>query len=309
MTLQELRYLVALADEGHFARAAERCHVGQPTLSTQLKKLEEFLGVALFERGKRHVIPTPLGEAIIAQARIVLEEAGKLRQLADHGQDPMKGPFRLGIIPTLGPYLLPHLLPTIHAIYPELRLLLREDLTRNLLAQLRAGKLDALLLALPITHDGLEVAPLFEEPFVMAMPVDHALARRRQIPLHELHQHDVLLLEEGHCLREQALDICGTNRSDTGEEFKATSLETLRQMVAAGAGCTLLPALAALPGAGQPMKAMIEIRPFAEPVPSRLIGLVWRRSYPRVKIVHNLQQIAHDHLPAGTLRINSRRGH
>jgi LysR family hydrogen peroxide-inducible transcriptional activator len=309
MTLQELRYLVALADEGHFARAAERCHVGQPTLSTQLKKLEEFLGVALFERGKRHVLPTPLGEAIIAQARIVLEEAGKLRQLADHGQDPMRGPFRLGIIPTLGPYLLPHLLPMIHSTYPELRLLLREDLTRNLLARLRAGKLDALLLALPVSQHGLEVASLFEEPFMVALPVGHPLSGRRQIALDELHQHEVLLLEEGHCLREQALDICGTNRSDAGDEFKATGLETLRQMVAAGAGCTLLPALAAMPSAGLPMNAMIEIRPFAEPVPTRTIGVVWRRSFPRTQIVHNLEQLVQAHLPSGTIRINSKRRH
>jgi LysR family transcriptional regulator, hydrogen peroxide-inducible genes activator len=299
MTLQELRYLVALADEGHFARAAERCHVGQPTLSTQLKKLEDFLGVALFERGKRIVVPTPMGEEIIAQARIVLEEAGKLRQLADRGQNPMAGPLRLGIIPTLGPYLLPHLLPIIHAAYPLLRLLLREDLTQNLLAQLRAGKLDVLLLALPVNVDGLETAPLFQEPFVAALPADHPLTAQREVRRSDLRRQYVLLLEEGHCLREQALDICGMSHSDTGEEFKATSLETLRQMVAAGAGCTLLPALAALPTTGLAIKSMIETRPFAEPVPSRIIGLVWRRSFPRAKIVHNLKALIFNHLPQG----------
>jgi LysR family hydrogen peroxide-inducible transcriptional activator len=303
MTLQELRYLVALADEGHFARAAERCHVGQPTLSTQLKKLEDFLGVPLFERGKRIVIATPIGEEIIAQARIVLEEAGKLRQLADRHQNPMAGPLRLGIIPTLGPYLLPHLLPIIHAAYPELRLLLREDLTRNLLARLRAGKLDVLLLALPIQKDGLEVAPLFEEPFVVALPTGHPLTKQRQVLHHDLQEQCVLLLEEGHCLREQALDICGANRSDAGDEFKATSLETLRQMVAAGVGCTLLPSLAALPEAELPIRSMIETRPFADPVPSRAIGLVWRRSFPRVTTVHNVRKLILSHLPQGTIRM------
>jgi LysR family hydrogen peroxide-inducible transcriptional activator len=303
MTLQELRYLVALADEGHFARAAERCHVGQPTLSTQLKKLEDFLGVPLFERGKRIVIPTPIGEEIIAQARVVLEEAGKLRQLAEQGKNPMSGPLRVGIIPTLGPYLLPHLLPTIHASYPELRLLLREDLTRNLLTRLRAGKLDVLLLALPIHMDGLDIAPLFEEPFVVALPAEHPLARRRRITHHELRDQCVLLLEEGHCLREQALDICGAHSGDTGEEFKATSLETLRQMVAAGVGCTLLPALAALPGTELPMRSMIETRPFAEPAPTRLIGLVWRRSFPHRKVVENLKALVLEHLPPGTSRV------
>jgi len=303
MTLQELRYLVALADEGHFARAAERCHVGQPTLSTQLKKLEDFLGVSLFERGKRHVMPTPVGEEIILQARVVLEEAGKLRQLADKGQNLMSGPLRLGIIPTLGPYLLPHLLPIIHATYPELRLLLREDMTRNLLAQLRAGKLDVLLLALPIIKEGLETTPLFEEPFMVALPANHPLAEQDYIQHKALQQQCVLLLEEGHCLREQALDICRTNDHGTGEEFKATSLETLRQMVAAGVGCTLLPALAAAPAARFPMKSMIETRPFAEPAPIRIIGVVWRRSFPRAKIVHNLKALILAHLPPGTVAV------
>jgi LysR family transcriptional regulator, hydrogen peroxide-inducible genes activator len=300
MTLQELRYLVALADEGHFARAAERCHVGQPTLSTQLKKLEEFLGVALFERSKRRVIPTPLGEAAVAQARIVLEEAAKLRQLAYRGQNPMAGPLRLGIIPTLGPYLLPHLLPIIHRTYPELRLLLREDLTRNLLARLRAGKLDLCVVALPIHNGGLEVAPLFEETFVVALPVDHPLTAQSHVRHQDLLAHDVLLLEEGHCLREQALDICGTTRSAAGEEFKATSLETLRQMVAAGAGCTLLPTLAAASGSDMSTKMMIETRPFTEPSPRRTVGLVWRRSLPRLEIVHNLKSLILTHLPCGT---------
>ncbi len=300
MTLQELRYLVALADEGHFARAAERCHVGQPTLSTQLKKLEEFLGVALFERSKRRVIPTPLGEAAIAQARIVLEEAAKLRQLADHGQNPMAGPLRLGIIPTLGPYFLPHLLPIIHRTYPELRLLLREDLTHNLLTRLRAGKLDLCLLALPIHNGGLAVSPLFEEAFVVALPLDHPLTAQSHVRRQDLLAHDVLLLEEGHCLREQALDICGTTRSAAGEEFKATSLETLRQMVAASAGCTLLPTLAAISGGDMSTKMMIETRPFTEPSPRRTVGLAWRRSFPRREIVNNLRTLILNHLPSGT---------
>ncbi|MBC7944732.1 MAG: LysR family transcriptional regulator [Burkholderiales bacterium] len=296
MTLQELRYLVAVADEGHFARAAEVCHVGQPTLSTQLKKLEDYLGVALFERNKRHLTPTPVGEEIIAEARVALEVMERIRELARQGHDAMDGPLRLGVIPSLGPYLIPHLLPLIHDAYPKLRLFLREDLTANLLEQLRCVKLDALLLALPVHSEGLDVMELFREPFHLALPAGHPLALQKQVHEHDLATQPLLLLEEGHCLRDQALEICASR--ERRDEVAATSLETLRQMVAAGVGCTLLPALATLPGMGAIQSRLIEIRPFAAPAPSRTIGVVWRHRYPRESTVRCLAELILAHLPA-----------
>src|SRR5712692_10108736 len=181
MNLQDVRYLVTLADAGHFGRAAEVCCVSQPTLSTQLKKLEDELGVLLFERSHKRVMPTPVGRTVIAQARVVLDEAAKLRQIAQHGNDPMAGTLRVGVIPTLGPYFLPHLLPQLRATYPHLRLYLREELTAHLLHQLRAGTLDAVLLALPIESAGLEVVSLFREPFLLALPAGHTLAQQSQV--------------------------------------------------------------------------------------------------------------------------------
>ena len=207
MTLQELRYLVAVAEEGQVARAAERCHVGQPTLSTQLKKLEDTLGVKLFERGPRGLKPTAAGAPIIAQARIVLEEAQKLRELARTAQDPMAGALRVGAIPTLGPYLLPHLLPAIRKTYPKLRLLLSESLTAQLIEALHRHTLDAALLALPVAHAGFEVMELFREPFELALPIGHRLAKKKHAQPQDLADENLLLLAEGHCLRDQALDV------------------------------------------------------------------------------------------------------
>ena len=303
MTLQELRYLVAVADKGHFARAAEACHVGQPTLSTQLKKLEDYLGVLLFERNKHHLLPTPIGEEIIAQARIGLEVMERIRKLARQGQDIMSGPLRLGVIPTLGPYLIPHLLPAIREMFPELHLFLREDLTANLLERLRIGTLDALLLALPIRGEDIEVIELFNEPFQVALPAGHRLTAKKQIRENELAGECVLLLEEGHCLRDQALAICGHTSSDQRDEFKATSLETLRQMVAAGVGCTLLPTLATLPGIGTVHNGLVQIRPFANPVPRRTIGIAWRHRYPRDTTIKRVAGVIQANLPCGVMPI------
>ena len=297
MTLQELRYLVALADKGHFVRAAEACHVGQPTLSTQLKKLEEYLGVTLFERNKHHLRPTPIGEQIIEQARIALGVVAQIKELARRGHDPMNGPLRLGVIPTLGPYLIPHLLPDIRDQFPDLHLFLREDLTSHLLERLRQGRLDALLLALPVRGDDVEVLELFRESFVVALPTGHWLAGKRRLTERDLASENVLLLEEGHCMRDQALAICGAQASDQREELKATSIETLRQMVAAGVGCTLLPLLASLPGAGSVRDEMVQIRPFIAPEPVRTIGLVWRRNYPRESTIRTLGAMIRNRLP------------
>jgi LysR family transcriptional regulator, hydrogen peroxide-inducible genes activator len=297
MTLQELRYLVALADKGHFARAAEACHVGQPTLSTQLKKLEDYLGVTLFERNKHHLRATPIGEQIIEQARIALSVVGQIKELARRGLDPMNGPLRLGVIPTLGPYLIPHLLPDIRERFPELHLFLREDLTSHLLERLRQGRLDVLLLALPVNGDDVETLELFRESFVVALPSDHRLAAQREVTQADLVPENVLLLEEGHCMRDQALAICGEQSSDQREELKATSIETLRQMVAAGVGCTLLPRLASLPGTGSLHGDTVQIRPFEQPVPTRTIGLAWRRQYPRESTVRILAEWICERLP------------
>lgn len=297
MTLQELRYLVALADKGHFVRAAESCNVGQPTLSTQLKKLEDYLGVTLFERNKHHLRPTPIGEQIIERARLALAVVEQIKDLARQGHDPMHGPLRLGVIPTLGPYLIPRLLPAIRDGYPQMHLLLREDLTWHLMERLRQGRLDALLLALPVRGDDIESLALFNEVFVVALPTGHALTQRQRITEEDLSHENVLLLEEGHCMRDQALAICGGQSSDEREELKATSIETLRQMVAAGVGCTLLPMLATLNGAGSVHGGMVEIRPFVIPEPKRTIGLVWRHGYPRGPAVLALAELILTNLP------------
>jgi LysR family hydrogen peroxide-inducible transcriptional activator len=304
VTLQELRYLVAVAEEGQVARAAERCHVGQPTLSTQLKKLEDTLGVQLFERGPRGLKPTAAGAPIIAQARVVLEEVQKLRELARTAQDPMAGALRVGAIPTLGPYLLPHLLPAIRKTYPKLRLLLSESLTAQLLEALHKHTLDAALLALPVAHAGLETMELFREPFELALPVGHRLAKKKHAQPQDLADENLLLLAEGHCLRDQALDVCGTARRESREEVQATSLETLRQMVAAGIGCTLLPRLSTLGGA-RPDKRLIELRPFTAPEPTRLIGLVWRARGARAEAARRLGDLIRAHLPRGVLALKS----
>jgi LysR family hydrogen peroxide-inducible transcriptional activator len=293
MTLQELRYIVALADTGHFAKAAERCHVSQPTLSTQLKKLEDYLGVTLFDRSLRRVSTTPAGREIVERARLVLAEVDRIKAIAKQSLDPMTRTLNLGVIPTAGPYFLPHAVRAAHRAYPHLRLLLREDFTANLLNALAQGRLDAALLALPVPGEGLQAAPLFREPFVAALPKGHALAKRKTIDAQELARHKMLLLEEGHCFREQALEVCGL-RGDFGEEVKATSLETLRQMVAIGIGCTLLPALAAK---GPGRNAGIELRSLKRPVPSRTMGLVWRSRSPHQETLRRLAETWRADLP------------
>jgi LysR family hydrogen peroxide-inducible transcriptional activator len=296
MTLQELRYVVALADLGHFGQAAEACFVSQSTLSTGLKKLEEFLGLTLFDRSLKRVTPTPIGREIVESARLILQEADRIRDLARHAQDPMDRTVQLGVIPTLGPYYLPHALTIVHKLHPSLRLLLREVMTPHLLADLAEGRLDAGLLALPIDDPGLEVAPLFVEPFLAAVPADHALARRKEIELDELAQAGLLLLEEGHCLRDQALEACRLEGLKS-EEIRATSLETLRQMVGMGLGVTLIPVLA---GANpKPTRRQVVMRPLAGGGAARTIGLVWRRRSPAARTMAILAQTLADYLPDG----------
>ncbi|MGH8495687.1 MAG: LysR substrate-binding domain-containing protein [Gammaproteobacteria bacterium] len=276
--LQMLRYLVALADTRHFGRAAKRCFVSQPTLSTQIRKLETELGVPLIERRGRQAVLTDAGEEIVRRARGILGEIDQIVEIARHEQDPMVGRLRIGLIPTLGPYLLPHVLGELRERYPRLQLLLAERQTDPLLADVRAGKLDAGVLALPVDDEGLEVRALFEEPFLVALPPGHRLVDRKALNVEDLNGEELLLLEDGHCLRDQALEVCGRVGAHERQDFRATSLETLRQMVAAGGGVTLLPALAV--ETAVPNTRLI-VRPFTRPAPSRRIGAVWRKSSPR----------------------------
>ena len=276
MNIRALQYLVTLANVRHFGRAAEACFVSQPTLSTQLRKLEEELGVQLIERMPRKVMLTEAGEEIVERARLVLRDIEQIKEVARRTNDPRAGVIRLGIFPTLGPYLLPHVVPRLHRAYPKLELLLVEEKTEKLLSLVREGRLDAAILALPIEDDGLLIEPLFEEPFVLALPQGHPLATTDQLHIDDLHGHTVLLLEDGHCLRDQALDICQTAGANEKPGFRATSLETLRQMVAAEVGITLLPTLAIKPPVA--LTDSILLKPFAEPMPSRRIGMVWRKS-------------------------------
>jgi LysR family hydrogen peroxide-inducible transcriptional activator len=276
MNLRDLKYLVALADHRHFGRAAAACFISQPTLSTQLRKLEEELGVTLIERAPRRVMLTPVGLDIAARARRIAAEVEQLKESARRTLDPEAGTVRLGLFPTLAPYLLPHVVPRIRARFPRLELLLIEEKTEVVLRMLREGRLDAGVLALPLHDDQLHVEPLFEEPFVLAVPQAHRLAKRSHLRLDEIGQESLLLLEDGHCLRDQALDICHLSGAVEKTGFRATSLETLRQMVAANVGITLLPMLAVRPPV--PPQEAIHLLSFDGRPPSRRIAMVWRRS-------------------------------
>jgi LysR family hydrogen peroxide-inducible transcriptional activator len=300
MTLQELRYLVALADSGHFGQAAEACFVSQSTLSTGLKKLEDFLGVIVFDRSLKRVTPTPIGREIVESARRIVDEAVRIRELASFAKDPMDRTLHLGVIPTLGPYYLPHVLTQVRSAYPKLRLLLREEMTPHMLEHLADGKLEAGLLALPIDDANLEVAPLFVEPFLAAVPGGHPLARLKSVNIDELAAAGLMLLEEGHCLRDQALEACHL-QGIKSEEIRATSLETLRQMVAMGLGVTLIPTLA---GAGiNATGEQVMLKPISKPGAARSIGLVWRRRSPMASSIERLAEILRDKLPPGVMPI------
>ncbi len=289
MNLRDLKYLVALADHKHFGRAAAACYVSQPTLSTQIKKLEEELGVPLVERAPRKVMLTPAGRDAADRARRIVAEVEQMKEAARRSQDPEAGTVRLGIFPTLGPYLLPHVVPRIRARFPHLELLLVEEKSEVLLSRLREGKLDAGLLAMPVHDDQLHAEFLFEEPFLLAVPESHPLARRDALPMSELAQHQLLLLEDGHCLREQALDVCRISGANEKSEFRATSLETLRQMVAANVGITLLPTLAVKPPVAR--SENIHLLGFSDAHPSRRIAMVWRRSSAMSDFLQALAQV------------------
>ena len=280
MNIRDLRYLVALADERHFGRAANRCHVSQPTLSAQVRKLEQYLGVPLVERQPKGATLTPVGKQVVERARRLLQESDAILELADSSRDPLAGQLRVALIPTVGPYLLPRVAPALQRDLPKLKLLLYEYQTGPLLERLRAGDVDLGVLALPVVPmDGLDSTVLYEEPFALAVPHTHRLAARKSVGVDDLRDETLLLLEDGHCLRDQALEVCSRVDVHEAQDYRATSLETLRQMVAAGHGVTLLPELAIAAPIGTARG--LEIRPFDAPPPSRTIGAVWRKSTTR----------------------------
>ena len=278
MNLRDLKYLVALADHRHFGKAADASFVSQPTLSTQIRKLEDELGVALVERAPRKVMLTPVGREVVERARRIVAEVEQLGEVARRNRDPEAGSVRLGLFPTLGPYLLPHVVPRIRKRFPQLELLLVEEKSDVLLQRLREGTLDAALLALPLHDDQLHAEFLFEEPFLLAVPESHPLASHGPLALDDLSAQTLLLLEDGHCLRDQALDVCRNAGAGENGGFRATSLETLRQMVASGGGITLLPQLASTGAYGHARG--VAIIPFARPVPVRHVGAMALRHRP-----------------------------
>jgi LysR family hydrogen peroxide-inducible transcriptional activator len=293
MTLTELRYIVAVARERHFSRAAESCYVSQPTLSVGVRKLEEALGVQIFERGpKSEVRLTTAGERIVAQAQRVLEEVERLKQVARHSQDPLSGPLRLGLIYTIGPYLLPHLIPTLHTRAPQMPLLIEEGFTSELAERLRYGELDVIVVSLPFSEPGVVTQAVYDEPFVVAMPPEHPWRQMATLPPERLAEGELLMLGQGHCFRDQVLQMCpDCNRSAAvgglQRTLEGSSLETIRHMVASGLGVTVLPCSSAQSGMEG---GRLVYREFREPVPMRRVVLAWRKSFPRPEAVEALRQ-------------------
>jgi LysR family hydrogen peroxide-inducible transcriptional activator len=287
LSLRQLQYVVAIADTLGFRKAAERCHVSQPSLSAQVSELEEALGVKLFERDRRRVLVTAAGADLVARARRVLREAGDLVEAAARLGDPLSGPLRLGVIPTIAPYLLPEAVPAVMARFPKLRLFFREDKTEALVASLAEGQIDAAVLALEADVGAVAHAEIAIDPFVLAAPKRHALAKKRTITAADLEGETVLLLDDGHCLRGQALSYCASAQANEAS-FRATSLSTLAQMVSSGAGVTLLPSLA-VPIENR--RGQLAIRPFEAPGPSRTVALVWRPSSPMAKALKQLAAV------------------
>jgi LysR family hydrogen peroxide-inducible transcriptional activator len=285
-TLRQLRFLVAVVDERHFGRAAEVCLVGQSTLSAGILELEQLLGVRLFERTKRKVSPTPVGRELAERARTLLREAQDIVELARAAQAPMSGPLRLGVIPTIGPFLFPRVLPRLRSAFPELKLYLREEQTEPLLARLDAGELDAAVLALPYPSRGMETIDIGVDPFVVVCPPGHRLSRMAAVGHDDMAAEDLLLLEEGHCLRDHALAACALEGARRNVAFQGTSLHTLAQMVANGLGVTLLPQMAL--DAGILRGLDLVVRPLSGEAPFRRIGLVFRASSARKETFRRL---------------------
>jgi LysR family hydrogen peroxide-inducible transcriptional activator len=294
MTLTELKYIVAVAREKHFGHAAEACFVAQPTLSVAIKKLEDELGVTIFERGGSEISMTPLGAQIVAQAERVLEQTAAIREIAKQNKDPLTGQLRLGVIYTIAPYLLPQMVKNMIERVPQMPLILQENFTAKLVEMLRQGDLDAAIMALPFAHSGLLVQPLYDEPFVVAVPQHHPWAQRRTVGSADLKSETMLLLGNGHCFRDQVLEVCPemSRFSTTGDgiarSFEGSSLETIRHMVASGIGITVLPQ-ASVPDM-QAQNGMLRYLPFDEPAPSRRVVIAWRKSFTRPQAVEAVRQ-------------------
>ncbi|MBC7574241.1 MAG: LysR family transcriptional regulator [Herminiimonas sp.] len=294
MTLTELKYIVAVAREKHFGHAAEACFVAQPTLSVAIKKLEDELGVVIFERGGTEISMTPLGSQIVAQAERVLEQTASIKEIAKQNKDPLAGPFRLGIIYTVAPYLLPSLVRNMIERVPQMPLILQENFTVRLLEMLRQGELDAAIMALPFSDHGLMVQPLYDEPFVVALPKHHPWADRTSIASAELKTETMLLLGNGHCFRDQVLEVCpemarfSSGGDGMSRTFEGSSLETIRHMVASGIGITVLPQ-ASVPDM-QARDGMLRYVPFAAPVPMRRVVIAWRKSFTRGAAIEAVRQ-------------------
>lgn len=293
MTLTELRYIVAVAREKHFGRAAEACFVSQPTLSVAIKKLEEELEVKLFERGASEVSVTPLGEEIVRQAQQVIEQAAAIKEIAKRGKDPLAGPLRVGVIYTIGPYLLPDLVKNVIAQVPQMPLVLQENFTSRLMEMLRTGELDCAILAEPFSESGLAVAPLYDEPFVVAVPAGHPLSELSSINAEALKSETMLLLGAGHCFRDHVLDVCpeyarfSSDADGMRKTFEGSSLETIKYMVASGMGITVVPQLSV---AQDPLSSPhVRYIPFSGVVPTRRVVLAWRRTFTRFEAITALR--------------------
>ena len=311
MTLTELRYIVAVARERHFGRAAEACFVSQPTLSVAIKKLEEELDLKLFERGASEVSVTPLGDAIVRQAQSVLEQAAEIKQIAKRGKDPLSGALRLGIIYTIGPYLLPELVRHVIDMTPQMPLVLQENFTVKLLDMLRTGELDCAILAEPFPDTGLAIAPLYDEPFLVAAPANHPLALQPSVSSEALKRETMLLLGTGHCFRDHVREVCpefarfSSDAEGIRKSFEGSSLETIRYMVAAGMGITVVPQLSVRTwNRSDGPSAQVVYVPFSAPVPTRRVVLAWRRSFTRYEAIAALRNAVYACALDGVVRLS-----
>ena len=294
MTLTELRYVVAVARERHFGRAADACFVSQPTLSVAIKKLEDELGTQIFERRTNDVTMTPAGERIVGQAQRTLDEAGRIKEIARQGKDPLSGPLRLGVIYTIGPYLLPALVRQLLRDAPQMPLLLTENFTVKLIDLLRNGEIDVAIMALPLPEASLVLQPVYDEPFVVAVPRLHPWSKRKAIPSEDLKKETMLLLGTGHCFRDQVLEVCpelsrfSSSAEGIQKTFEGSSLETIRHMVGSGLGVTVLP-MTSIPDK-PPRDSLLAYIPFKPPAPDRRVVLAWRKSFTRAPAIEALRQ-------------------
>lgn len=304
LSFRDLEYIVAVADHLHFGKAAVSCAVSQPTLSAQVRKFEEYVGVEIFERAPRSVLMTERGHEIVAQARIILKEGGRLYDIVKAGAEPLSGTFRLGLIATLGPYLTPLLLQPLRVHFPRMNLVLSEGLTQHLIQALERGDIDALLATSPLRGPDMMELPLFTENLVLAVPRDHALAKVPRIGLGDIDPGELILLNEGHCLRDQVLALF-PDRSNQGMPLQAASMESLRQMVAAGLGCALLPQLAVQVGAL--LDDMVAYRMIRTDTPSRSISMFYRAGFGRIRDARALRDLVRDTLHAvGTIHVQGK---